>query len=93
MMLFTVIATYAFYIMAKDIDFDDAKLYSIGLSFMVGGMIGNLYDRLLRDGVVDFLDFIIFGYDFAIFNFADVFLVVGAIMVGTGMLIFDQGAS
>ncbi|WP_217585671.1 signal peptidase II [Lentibacillus saliphilus] len=59
----------------------DSKLLSVALSLILGGAIGNFIDRLFRKEVVDFLDFIIFNYDYPIFNVADSSLVVGVILV------------
>lgn len=59
----------------------DQKLLSLALSFILGGAIGNFIDRVFRKEVVDFLDFIIFNYDFPIFNVADSALVVGVTLV------------
>lgn len=58
----------------------------VALGLVLGGAAGNLYDRLLYLGpggaparyVRDFLDFKIFGWDYPIFNGADVFICVGA---------------
>lgn len=54
----------------------------IAISLIMGGAIGNLYDRVFRDGsVVDFLDFYIFNYNYPVFNLADVFIVCGSILL------------
>lgn len=55
----------------------DNILQGIAIAFILGGAIGNFIDRLFRKEVVDFIDVMIFSYDFPIFNLADSFLVVG----------------
>jgi signal peptidase II len=59
----------------------DSKLLALSLSLILGGAIGNFIDRIYRQEVVDFLDFIIFKYDYPIFNIADSSLCVGVILV------------
>lgn len=51
--------------------------YRYSCAFFVGGLIGNLYDRVVYGKVIDFLDFIIVGYDFPVFNIADCFICIG----------------
>lgn len=59
----------------------DSVILAISLSLVLGGAVGNFIDRLFRKEVVDFFDFILFGYDYPIFNIADSALVVGVILV------------
>ncbi len=52
----------------------------IALSFILGGAIGNLIDRLLYGEVIDFLDFYWSGYHWPAFNAADSFITLGVIL-------------
>jgi signal peptidase II len=56
-------------------------VFRISMAFLISGAIGNFIDRLLRGFVVDFLDFFPFGYDFPIFNFADICVNIGAFLL------------
>jgi len=61
------------------------KLIYIALVFMIAGGISNLIDRIFRGYVVDFIDFTQI-VNFPVFNFADIVLVVGWIMLIIGVL-------
>ena len=54
---------------------------NIGYFFLIGGLIGNLIDRIFLGYVIDFIGFNIFSYSFPIFNIADIFIVLGAIFI------------
>ncbi|MGB2045699.1 MAG: signal peptidase II [Porticoccaceae bacterium] len=60
------------------------KLEALALALILGGALGNLYDRLTLGYVVDFLDFHWSGMHFPAFNIAD-----AGISVGAALLIFD----
>ena len=46
----------------------------------MGGVFGNLIDRIIHHGVIDYLSFTFGSYRFAIFNFADICIVVGTLL-------------
>ena len=61
------------------------KLFCAGLAFILGGALGNLYDRIAYGHVVDFLDFHAAGWHWPAFNIAD-----SAITLGAGILIAES---
>jgi len=56
----------------------------VGLSLILGGAIGNLWDRLAAGHVTDFLLFYIGHYEWPAFNVAD-----SSIVVGAGLLVLE----
>ena len=55
------------------------------LLLVLGGALGNIFDRIYYSAVPDFIDLHINGYHWFIFNFADIFITIGVIG-----LIFDE---
>lgn len=61
------------------------RLFCVSLSLILGGAIGNLWDRITLGHVIDFLDFYIGDYHWPAFNIAD-----SAIFVGAALLILES---
>ncbi|WP_425432895.1 signal peptidase II [Halomonas denitrificans] len=57
----------------------DETLLGISLGLIIGGALGNLYDRLVHGYVVDFLSFHVAGWYYPAFNVADIGITLGAI--------------
>ena len=85
-LLFAVIAIVASFVIGVLIlKNKEKKLFCGGLGLILGGALGNLYDRIAYGQVVDFLDFHAMGWHFPAFNVAD-----SAITVGAGILIVES---
>jgi len=65
-------------------DRDRLSRTTIGLSLILGGAIGNLWDRIVNRQVVDFLLFYVGRYQWPAFNVAD-----SAIVIGACLLVFE----
>ena len=81
--IIALILIYKYLIMNKVID----RYLMISYSMLVGGIIGNMIDRIIYGYVIDYLSFNIFGYSFPIFNLADTFIVISIIM----LLLYEVG--
>ncbi|GAB54433.1 signal peptidase II [Glaciecola punicea ACAM 611] len=60
-------------------------LLPVAFSFILGGALGNVFDRIMHGYVIDFLDFYYGTYHWPAFNVAD-----SAIFIGAGLLILDM---
>jgi signal peptidase II len=83
--LFTGIAIVASIVIAWLLRRGGNRLYCVALALILGGALGNLWDRITLGKVVDFLLFHWGGWAFPAFNVAD-----SAITVGAGLLILDS---
>ncbi len=75
--LVAAIAIIAFF--RKTGENDVLTRYGLVLTF--AGLAGNLIDRLFFGYVRDFIDVVIFGYNFPIFNIADMAVVIGVALI------------
>lgn len=76
-----IIGVLLYYIKRNKIE---KKIDIIALSFIIGGSLGNLIDRIIRGYVIDFISIKIGNYNFPIFNVADALIVVGVILLLLG---------
>lgn len=56
------------------------NLFAISLTFILGGAIGNVFDRIFYGYVIDFIDFHYKAYHWPTFNLADSFICIGAFL-------------
>ncbi len=68
---------------------NNLRWLKVGLIFIMSGTIGNFIDRIAINGVIDFISFTFFPF---VFNLADAFLIVGAIMLAIHFLFLDKNA-
>lgn len=66
------------------------RMLKIGIALILAGAVGNLIDRLVFGKVVDFLDFMLAGHHWYIFNIADSCVTVGMGLVILDSLIFER---
>ena len=81
----TIINIIIIYILIK---INDVRRYFF--SIILGGSLGNLFDRLVYNAVPDFIDFHIGNLHWFIFNLADIFITIGAICLILDEFIFKS---
>ncbi len=75
------LAVIAFVLYLASRSAGDQWFARIGFALIIGGAIGNLIDRAVYGHVIDYILFHTPAWSFAVFNLADAFITVGAIMV------------
>ena len=70
--------------------FKSERNEKIFYSFIIGGAIGNLYDRIIFKAVPDFIDFHIKEFHWFTFNIADIFISLGIIFMILNELVFKK---
>ncbi len=63
----------------------DSRSLRVGLALIMGGAFGNVYDRIARGAVTDFLEFYLGSFQWPAFNAADT-----AITIGTALVLLDM---
>jgi signal peptidase II len=67
--------------------------YKIALGCLIGGIIGNLIDRIKLGWVIDFLDFYLFDLHWPAFNVADSSICIGVAIYLISSIYFSAGFS
>ena len=65
----------------KELEKENKILLPYGLSLVLGGALGNLFDRVMLGYVTDYFQVLIFGWPFPSFNVADAAISIGAVLI------------
>lgn len=83
--LSVVLVIAMFYVLYKTKDYK-SRLLRLALLFIIGGAIGNMIDRIFLGFVRDMIEFTF--VKFAVFNVADSFVCIGAVLLGVFLLFY-----
>ena len=92
-MVFGLIAIVVFIILFAKNNFKDKRTFwfSLGVSMLIAGSVGNSIDRYVLGYVIDFIDFKGFGSLWTyVFNFADVYLTIGLVLLFIDVFFLEQ---
>ena len=82
-----------FYIIKYMIPKITTNMEYISISMIIGGTLGNLFDRIYHNYVIDFISLKIFKYNFPVFNLADILITCGAIILIIILIRSDKSAN
>ena len=77
----TILTVIAFLFVMVLFDKSDNRFSLVGLSFIIGGALGNLTDRVLYMEVIDFIQVGVKGWYWPTFNVADSSVTIGLILI------------
>lgn len=81
-LMLILVGVCAIYFIIKFIsDFKENKRNTLAFGLLLGGCLGNLYDRVIYGYVRDFIYFKFGSYSYPIFNIADIGIVIGTILL------------
>lgn len=80
-----LIGSILYYVLAKGY----LRRYALPVGLLIGGALGNLYDRFVHEGVVDYVAWHC-GFNFAVFNFADVAIDLAVAWILVMVYFFPQ---
>ena len=66
------------------------KIHHLGIALVIGGAIGNVFDRFRFGAVFDFLDFHALGFHWPAFNIADSAIVIGVFILMIYAFLFEK---
>lgn len=80
---FVFLSLLALYVIIKYFIIDEniTKMEALAYILIIGGIVGNLIDRLSYGYIIDYIDIFIGHYNYPVFNLADSFIVIGVIIV------------
>lgn len=81
LLLITVSVIILIYLLVLINKQKDTLFNYLSYGLLIGGLLGNLFDRLIFKYVRDFISFTFFDYEFAIFNVADMAICIGVILI------------
>lgn len=89
----TAIAVIGVGIWLRKLNMKREKVLTVALALILGGTLGNFIDRVIYQAVIDFIHTIWWGWQFPIFNVADMALTVGTVLLAFDMFILDRKRS